>query len=129
MKTFSSLILVVALCLGSMSACANNPPPTLSPAASLAFQNTQVIKALDQLRDIAIAANAQTPPLVSTEDTRKVVTYHESALRIIDANRSGWKSAVQTGLDELVKGLPPPTATRLTPYTDLIKTVLQEVVQ
>lgn len=120
MKT---LLLVLAL---TFTACAS-APPTLGPAAAQAFQNTRVVKGLDLLRDAAIDANAQTPPLLNTATTRKVVLYHESSVKIIHASGSGWKAAVVTGLDELPKDLPAAEASVLAPYLALVKTLLESV--
>ena len=122
MKT---LLLLVALTLAA-PAC-QHAPPTLSPAAQLAFQGTRAIKGLDLLRDYAIDANAQKPPLLSEAVTRKVVTYHRSAITTIHDIPNGWKPAVQTGLDEVLKDVPGPEAQKLAPYVALIKTILAEV--
>jgi hypothetical protein len=107
-------------------ACAT-VPPNLTPAATAAFKGTQVVKALDILRDTAVDANAQTPPLLSEAVTRKVVLYHQSTVKIIQASPAGWVPVAQTGLDELVKNLAPPDKTLLAPYVALIKSVIAEV--
>src|ERR1700690_709747 len=86
-SNFRTSLLVLCVLIGS-SACAP-PPPNLTPQAAQAFQNTRVIKGLDVLRDFAIDANAATPPVLSTAVTRKVVLFHESALKIINAAGSG----------------------------------------
>lgn len=121
MKRF---LLITLLCV--LPACAV-PPPNLSPAAVTAFQNTRVIKGLDILRDTAVDANAQVPPQLSTATTRKVVQYHESALKIIHAAGSGWQAAVLVGLDELVKDAPPAERSLLAPYVALVHTILAGV--
>lgn len=118
------LLLLAAVSL--TLACAT-VPPNLSPQATAAFKGTQVVKALDILRDTAIDANAQTPPLLSTEVTRQVVSYHQSTVKIIQAAPSGWAPVAQTGLDELVKNLAPPDKALLAPYIALIKSVIAEV--
>lgn len=102
-------------------------PASLSPAGQQAFTNTRVLKGLDILRDFAIDANAQTPPVLSTATTRKIVTYHESTVKIIHGLPSGWKATAQTGLTELSKDLPPAEAKALAPYLTLLATVLSEV--
>jgi hypothetical protein len=117
------LLLVVLLCLPS---CAS-APPNLSPAASQAFQKTRVIKALDVLRDFAIDAEAAVPQVLPTATTRKVVQYHQSALKIMQATDSGWKEAVAAGLTELVATLAPDERAKFTPYVTLVQTLLREV--
>lgn len=122
------LLLLVALTLsiGCSDGCAK-APPNLTPEASAAFRGLQVVKALDVLREVAIEANKQTPPLLSEDVTRKVVTYHQSAVKVIQASPGGWVPAVQTGLDELLKDLPQKEKALLTPYVTLLKTVIAEV--
>ncbi len=117
--------LILAFCL-TLSACAS-APLNLSPAGQTAFQNTRVIKGLDLIRDTAVSANAQIPPLVSTDTTRKIVTYHRSALLIIRDVPNGWKASVLTGLDETVKDLPAKEAQLIAPYVALVKTLVQEI--
>jgi len=101
-------------------------PPTLGPAAAIAFENLQVQKSLDTIRDIAIAANDTEPPLISTDSTRTIVTWHQSALVVLKAREAGWVSTVSTSLDEAVKHLKPEERTTIGPYVTLAKTILQE---
>lgn len=110
----------------TLSGCAKTPP-NLSPAGVAAFQGTQVIRALDTLRDSAILLNEQVPPIVSTDTTRKVVTYHKFAIATIHSLPAGWKPTVETGLTELQRTLPPPEGARLAPYFTLTQTLLKEV--
>lgn len=118
--------IIIAVLAGAAFGCAS-APPNLSPAAHVAFVNTRAIKGLDILRDFAIDANNQQPPIIATATTRRVVLYHESAVKIIYASGSGWQSAVLTGLDELVKDIPASEAPKITPYVILLKTILSEV--
>lgn len=123
---WSWLTLAALTCgTGYLVGC-NHAPPTLSPVAQTAFTNTRVIKALDLLRDTAIAANAQTPPVLSTATTRKIVTAHEATLKIINAAGSGWQSAVTAMLTELVRdqALLPAELAVITPYVSMIKTLI-----
>lgn len=115
------LLVVLSLCLGCASA-----PPNLSPAGTAAFHGTRVIKALDLLRDTAVDANNLVPPLVSTDTTRKVVTYHKSAITIIHSTPTGWKATVLTGLDALAAQLPATEKAQLGSYLTLAKTLIQE---
>jgi hypothetical protein len=106
--------------------CAKTPP-TLTPVGAAAFHKTETIKDLNLFRDVAIAANAQTPPFLDTASTRKIVTFHKSALLIMDKAGSGWQAAVQTALNELLKDLPADAAMKLAPYVTLLNTILAEV--
>lgn len=116
------LLVALALAIGCTHA-----PPTLSPQGVQAFNNTRVIKGLDLIRDVAVDANAQTPPIVSTDTTRKIVTYHRSALLVIHDIPNGWKATVLTGLDETVRGLPAKESQLVAPYVALLKTLIAEV--
>ena len=78
-------------------------------------------------RALRAAGHAQTPPVLSTETTRKIVRYHASALQIIHALPSGWKGTLETGLNELLKDLPANEAKALAPYVLLVKSVLAGV--
>src|SRR5438874_13272896 len=92
------LAFICGLLVGELlfvASCSNNPPPNLSPQARAAWYGTRAIKGLDLLRDTALDANAQMPPLVSTATTRKIVRYHESAITAIHATPMGWVSTVQ----------------------------------
>jgi len=120
MKSLRSGIFVVIL----LTAGCATTPPNLTPAASLAFTNTRVIKGLDLLRDTAIDAQAQTPPLLSEATTRKVVEYHESALKTIHAVSSGWQATVAIGLEETVKNLPAAEQQVLAPYVALVQALI-----
>lgn len=113
-------LLVVALI--ASTACAstiNQAPPTASPQASLAFKNTQVLKVLDLIRDVAIDANAQTPPLVSTETTRALVQYHETTIKMMNASVSGWPATALQGIQEIIKRLPASESGTLGGYLNL----------
>ncbi len=120
------VVLLACWMAGASFACAS-APPNLTPQANQAFYNTRVTKILDFLRDTAVSAHNQNPPVVSTAVLRKVVLYHESSLKIMHAAGSGWQPAVLAGLDELTKDVTPAEKQLLAPYVALAKTILQEV--
>jgi hypothetical protein len=123
--------LVLAATLAGVAcstACVNHPPPSLNPQATAAWYGTRVIVDLDLLRDIAIAANAQTPPLVTTDTTRKVVLWHESAIKVVHTADDGWKVRVRVGLEELVKTIPAKESAIIAPYVQIINSLLREAV-
>lgn len=124
----SAVLLVLWLPLPALliDACAS-APPTLSPAATTAFQATRVVKALDVLRDAAIAANEQVPPLISTDSTRQVVTYHKAALLVISQTPGGWRPSITAGLTGLLENLPAAERQQLVPYVTLIQMLVVEV--
>jgi hypothetical protein len=101
-------------------------PATLTPQGTADFNATQVIKTLDLLRDAAINANAQTPPLLTTPTTRKIVNFHALALKTIDASRSGWKPAVSVALFQLMAdpSLLPTEVQFLQPYFNVAKAII-----
>jgi len=119
------VILLACLLAGGM-ACAS-APPNLNPQATQAFYNTRVEHVLNLLRETAVSAHAQTPPMLSTPIFRRVVQYHESSIKIMHAAGSGWQPAVAAGLDELTKDVTPAEKQLLAPYVALARTILQEV--
>lgn len=128
MKRFlASCALVACVATAPLYIACAPPPATLTPAGVVAFQEARVVQALDVLRDTAIAANAQVPPLISTSNTRAIVTYHEAALKTIQAGTAGWQAALNTGLDQLVASLSAKEATVVAPYVTLIKTAIKAV--
>lgn len=121
------IVLAVAVLAGSgFSGCAP-PPPNLSPAASAAFTNQRVQKALDIIRDTARDAAAQTPPVIPQATANKVNDWHEAAIKVIHATGSGWQPTVTTSLDELLKNLTPPEQALIGPYVTLAKTLIAQV--
>lgn len=118
--------LMVGLLALPSSSCAK-APPNLTPSGKAAFQKTQVLKSLDLLRDIAI--EAESSGILKTPDARKVVQYHKDTVLIMQASDLGWKAAVQSGLDALVRELPAEAGQKIAPYVALLKAVLAEVSQ
>ncbi len=118
------LVLVVMLFSG---ACA--PPPTLTPPGRVAFQVTRVVKALDTLRDIALNANAQIPPLVSDVTAGRIVRYHQATLTTLQTqvDQDNWKATASSGLKAVVATFTPDEQHTLQPYVTLVQVVLQEV--
>lgn len=123
---FVCLILVAFVVALPAANCAK-APPSLSPPGALAFHQLQVQKDLDLFRDTAITANAQQPPLLSTDATRKVVEYHKAAITTIHAGGLGWKATLLTGLEATVGTLSPPEQQILAPYAALVRAVLAGV--
>jgi len=125
-KQRSLMAALAILMVVQLIACAK-APPNLSPAGVTAFNQTRVVKGLDLLRDTAVSANAQLPPLVTTDTTRKIVQYHQAALLTIQASADGWKAAVAAGLDGATASLSSVEQQTLAPYIALVKTILQAV--
>jgi hypothetical protein len=92
-----------------------------------AFQSHQIQNSLDTIRDVAIDANATTPPLLATATAHKVVTWHQSAITVLHARGSGWVALLTTSLDELSKDLPAAEQHTLAPYIALAKAILAGV--
>jgi hypothetical protein len=119
-------LMLLALILSLSPACAS-APPKLSPTATQAFQKTRLIKVLDLLRDTAIDGNAQMPPLFSTPTTKKIVTVHQTALKVIQATDTGWANAVGVALAQLSHdpSLLPTEVQLLAPYFALAADILK----
>ena len=121
-RRVSRALLIFALLVGCAKA-----PPTLSPAGAAAWQGIQAIRILDTIRDVAISAEAQSPKVLSTETTRKVVTWHKAALQTIQATPGGWKLTVLAGLDALYQPLTPSEQAVLRPYIFAAKLAIESV--
>jgi hypothetical protein len=115
------VVLVVVLASG----CTHAPP--LTPQATTAFYGTRVIQTLDVIRDLAVSASKQTPPVVKPADMRTIVTWHRAAIVTVHTAPAGWRVTVETGLEETLRSLPPETRTLLAPYVALVHAVLAEV--
>lgn len=113
--------------VGLLTPSCASAPPNLSSRGQAAFQAHRVVKALDALRDVAIDANKQTPPLVSTDITRRVVLMHRGALTAIDQQPVGWQASVVAGLDGLDAALTADERRQLGPFVFLAKTLIGEV--
>lgn len=129
-KTALRSWVLLVLSLGSMAgtigcALSASAPAELSTEAARAFRNTQIIRGLDLLRDTAVDAHAQS--LLSEGTTRKVVMFHESTLKIIDATNEGWMEAMKQSLSELAAAIPERERPLLGPYLGLTRTLLKEV--
>ena len=116
-----SLIAVLA----SLLACAT-APPNLSPAGTAAFKKTQLVHALDAIRDVAIAGNETVPlPLIPENITREVVLWHQTALKVIRESAAGWQATLAVAIEELKGKIPREQKDLLEPYIDLAATLLR----
>ncbi len=119
--------LLICCALAQLTLGCASAPPNLSPVAKEAWYATRVVKGLDVLRDTAIDANNQQPPLLTTAETRCVVTTHQTILQTMQAKPSGWPTTVSTALDGLTKPgcLTQRSVTVLQPY--VAEVALQEI--
>jgi hypothetical protein len=89
--------------------------------ASLALascnEKQAVVDGIVALQTTAISLNATIgsdgQPILSTPQTIKVVTYTTQALKIIQANQTGWQAAVKTGWAAFLSDIPQATKDRL----------------
>jgi hypothetical protein len=119
--------IILAFCLVSFTGCGAVPPPTLTPQAKVAYQARRVLDVLRVVRDVAIDAEAQTPKLISTADTRKILNWHESLVKAIDAAPDGARATVAASLTDLQKDIAPSAWARLAPYVALVRSVMEGV--
>ena len=120
-------LLIGLLTFAPLTAGCAKAPPNITPQATQAFHKTNVLKGLDLARDFAIDAEATDPKVLSTATTRKIVTYHQSSVRIMQASDAGWREAVMAALDELLNSLSPAERQKFGPYAGLIKSLIQEI--
>lgn len=119
------LLLILLLC--GAPACAGKAQPQLTPVGQAAVTSTQVIKALDVVRDTAVDLNAQNPPILSKAVTLQIVNVHESAVKVILAAPSGWKATVSAALGQLQVDLRPQDYAHIAPYVALVQTLIASV--
>lgn len=130
LKAIQAGVVILAISVAGIGASACGPayrPPNLTPEAITAFDNTRLQGALDQIRDIVHVANAQTPPVISTDDARKVTEWHRSAIITLHARAAGWQATTKTGLEELLKNVDEKTRVILQPYVALAETIIDQV--
>lgn len=113
------LVLVAALVLSVRCA---PPPPNLTPQATVAFQNTEALKTLDLIRDLA--QDGAHSGLWSRTEALAVTNWHTAAIHILDARTANWQTQIISGLDAVVTQLSPSTRNTLMPYLTLLRTVL-----
>lgn len=119
------LLLTSALIGGANAASCAKAPPNLTPEATRAFYGTQVIHDLDRLREVAVAAHATTPPLLSAEDTLAITQWHQSAIAVVHAAPAGWKSEVNASLTEALKRISPSARQVVAPYVAIVRALLE----
>jgi hypothetical protein len=115
--------LLLALTLVVAPTCAK-APPNLSPQGVTDWNTLQIGHDLDLIRDIVDAGAKQTVPVFTRDVDVKVATWHKAAVTTLASRADGWKTALMTGLDQLLASLSQTDRDRLTPYALLIKTVL-----
>jgi hypothetical protein len=119
---------VLALTLSVATSCnAPKAPPNLTPQSTAAWYGTRVIQALDVLRNTAIDAAAQRPPILSEATARKVVLLHESALKMVHESPAGWAPTVTTALTEFEKTLTEQERGVVHPYVQMTLELLKSV--
>ena len=118
----------IILALLCVSFCACAPAPSgLSTAGLQAWHQHEVQKDLDIVRDLAVEANMQTPPILSTETTRKIVLFHKTAITLIHDAPSGWKALVLTSMDALKQDLTVAEYAVIAPYLAVARSVVQSL--
>ena len=108
------------------STCAHTPP-SLSPPAQIAWQQHEIQKDLDMIRDIAQDANAQHPPLISTPATRQITLWHKTAITLVHDAPAGWRVTVMAGLEALRTNLAPNEYRIIAPYVGVAQLILKNI--
>lgn len=126
-KPAAMILLALALPMLMLTACAKKAPAT-SPVVLSAVKATEVVHALDVVRDVAVTLNAQQPPVISTKTLQTVLAAHRSIVSVIGAAPNGWKATAAAALVQLQKDLPAADAQRLAPYLALVQTLVEAFV-
>ena len=91
-----------------------------------ALHATEVVKALDIIRDTAIDGEAA--GVVPLATAKAVVTWHTAALRAIAATPNGWKASMLAGLEALKTALPAADAAVFIPYINAAIALIGQVI-
>jgi len=124
----SSALAFCYLCalLALIAGCAT-PPPNLTPAAVVAFRQTEIIRDLDRVMEVANDAHHTVPPLLSAEVALEVVNWHQTAVDLVHNKGANWQAAAMQGLDELQRKLSAHDRQILAPYLSAVRVLLTEV--
>ena len=132
-KLFVSTLVFVSI------SCASKAPPVQTPAALKLWQANEAVLYLDQVLDVAIGLNniqqCPTPPatepachpVLSEQNTRYVVDGIGAAVKTIQAVPAGWKATANAALDSLAKQLDAMGRSKLVPYIDVARTLLNSL--
>lgn len=131
MRSLYALVLIVA----SLSGCAKVVPPTLDPAADVAWRANEAVVALGQIQHVAIELNAAqvcpTPttcrPALADAQTRIIVTAITTALPAIAASPSGWRSVAIQAVTGIRARLDAAGRMKLQPYLTAALAALQSL--
>lgn len=123
------LVLIVALSglLVPLAGCASAPASVTTPQGQFAYKADQFVSAVGIFQDAAIQANAQTPPLISTADTRLIVTFCVASAKSAQAATTGWQATVLSSIASLKAALSPAAQTKYGTYLTLISTLVQGI--
>lgn len=119
---------IATFLLLSLAACGSNPPASTDPTRNLsatghaAYDSMKVLKALDAVRDIAVAAEKE--KFISSADALKVIEYHRQVVKLMDVTPTGWKATALAGLDQLQKDLTPPEWKQVEPFAIALRSLL-----
>src|SRR5580765_4795076 len=101
------------------------PSSVVTPAGQHAYKADQVVNYLGVFQDAAIGANNQN--ILSTNDTRLIVTFVKSAVTTIGQTPNGWQATVMTALNQLRNTLPKEVVDKYKVYLDLLSTMIASV--
>lgn len=111
-----STLLIAALAL---TGCGKRQP-NLSPDATKAYTRSQIVNAIDDVRDTATSFHDfEQRPFEDVALTRRVVQAHQSALVVIEQRGKDWQVQAKNIFVELLKNLTPAAADKLRPYLAL----------
>jgi hypothetical protein len=120
------VVLLAVSVLASPGCLATRPAPMhLTPVAQTAFQNTQIAKNLDFVRDMAVSANES--KLLSTDTTRRVVEMHKAALLMLNSRVVGWQYRIMDmvrAVRSAKSAMAPGEWEMLEPYFDILSSSL-----
>ncbi len=88
-------LLFVLLLAGPLTGC-HAPVTITTPQGHAAYTADQVVVRVNELQNAAIAANAATPPALSTTTTRVIVQFAVATDTTLAQVPAGWQATVRT---------------------------------
>lgn len=96
----------------------------LTAAPMTAFDKTRAIEAVDMLQSVANLAKGTSPSPLDAESINRILAFHNQAVKIINDEQLGWRSALHLGLTKLLALLKTDDERRIiVAYTNLIQAV------
>jgi hypothetical protein len=129
MKMPIRTLVFVALATFAVS-CTKTPPVVNPPAPGVLTpaQVTEIQKGLDSVQAIAELVSVAYPQVVTAKDVQVINKFHDAATTTLTAAASGWKTTLDTALDQVIANLSANAKLKLTPYFNVVRAAVDNFV-